>query len=406
MNGISGFSNSTTPTTVATTPECDDYLLCHNQQQPCFCNNVVPPPPQLIDDMWSSYHNMTTPLAMTAASMGACQPPPPPPPPPPMMMPCGGTPSSSSSSPSSNSIIDCECCRASQPGDFKPSFYNPFEVKHRRRTSRAQFKVLEKTFHETPKPNAQKRRALAQKLGMTPRGVQVWFQNRRAKAKAQQRREQQQQQQEQNEQQQHNMSPSSSSTSMVDHQQQHPLVVEPITPPFPMDPFWPTTGAAVAVAACNDDFECKAMHQQQQQQQQQCSRNMEYGGCGGWMGHMPEEDVLTTAAAFDTLFPLSPSTTSSAADAAAAAAAAAALIPPVHPHATDDIYYLNDELLRRSSCPILPQASNDLNEDMRRLSEPIFATTTTHHELDLTFLDLAQQQQQQPSSAYYNEFAC
>lgn len=45
-------------------------------------------------------------------------------------------------------------------------------------------------------------------------------------------------------------------------------------------------------------------------------------------------------------------------------------------------------------------------QDMRRLSEPIFATTTTHHELDLTFLDLAQQQQQQPSSAYYNEFAC
>lgn len=342
MNGISGFSNSTTPTTVATTPECDDYILCHNQQ-PCFCNNVVPPPqpqPQLIDDMWS-YHNMTQ------MTMGACQPPPPPPP---MVIPCGTSPSSSS--PSSSSIVDCECCRASQPGDFKPSFYNPFEVKHRRRTSRAQFKVLEKTFHETPKPNAQKRRALAQKLGMTPRGVQVWFQNRRAKAKAQQRREQQQQQQEQigtiNDQ--HHMSPSS--TSMVD-QQQHPLVVEPITPPFPMDPFWPTA----AVAACNDDFECKAMQQQQQQQQEQCSRNMEYGGGGDWMGHMPEQDVLTTAAAFDTLFPLSPSTTSSAAD-----AATASLIPPVHPHATDDIYYLNDELLRRSSCPILPQASNDLNE--------------------------------------------
>lgn len=42
-------------------------------------------------------------------------------------------------------------------------------------------------------------------------------------------------------------------------------------------------------------------------------------------------------------------------------------------------------------------------QDMRRLSEPIFATH--HHELDLTFLDMAQQQQQQPS-AYYNEFAC
>ncbi|KAI7881046.1 homeobox-domain-containing protein [Lichtheimia hyalospora FSU 10163] len=371
MNSISGFSNSTTPTTVATTPECDDYLLCHTQQ-PCFCNNVAPPPPppQLIDDMWT-YHNMS-PFAIQTqmtATMGTCQPPPPM-----MAVPCG-----TSSSPSNNSVIDCECCRASQPGDFKPSFYNPFEVKHRRRTSRAQFKVLEKTFHETPKPNAQKRRALAQKLGMTPRGVQVWFQNRRAKAKAQQRREQQQQQQDQNgiNEQQH-ISP-----SMVD--QHHSLMVEPITPPFPMDPFWPTPPNTAVVAACDDGFECKAM-----QQQQPCSRNMEYGE---WMGHMPEQDVLTTAAAFDTLFPLSPSTTSSAAD-------AASLIPPVHPHATDDICYLNDELLRRSSCPILSQASNDLNEDMRRLSEPIFGT---QHELDLAFLDLAQQQ---PSAYYSNEFAC
>ena len=90
----------------------------------------------------------------------------------------------------------CDCCyppSAMTTEEFKPAFYNPFEVKHRRRTSRAQFKVLEKTFHENPKPNAHKRRSLAQKLGMTPRGVQVWFQNRRAKAKAQQRREQQQQ---------------------------------------------------------------------------------------------------------------------------------------------------------------------------------------------------------------------
>lgn len=69
--------------------------------------------------------------------------------------------------------------------NFKTSFYNPFEVKHRKRTSRAQFKVLEQTFLENPKPNAAVRRFLAQKLSMTPRGVQVWFQNRRAKAKTQ-----------------------------------------------------------------------------------------------------------------------------------------------------------------------------------------------------------------------------
>lgn len=68
-------------------------------------------------------------------------------------------------------------------GEFKPTFYNPFEIKHRRRTSRDQFQVLESSFQENSKPNATVRRALAQRLGMTPRAVQVWFQNRRAKLK-------------------------------------------------------------------------------------------------------------------------------------------------------------------------------------------------------------------------------
>lgn len=78
---------------------------------------------------------------------------------------------------------------SSQPPGFKPTFYNPFQVKHRRRTTRNQFKVLEKAFHENSKPNGSIRRLLAEKLGMTPRGVQVWFQNRRAKAKAQRAKE-------------------------------------------------------------------------------------------------------------------------------------------------------------------------------------------------------------------------
>ncbi|KAF7722687.1 hypothetical protein EC973_002850 [Apophysomyces ossiformis] len=74
-------------------------------------------------------------------------------------------------------------------GDFQPTFYNPFEIKHRRRTSKAQLKILEKSFAENPKPSATVRRVLAQKLDMTPRGVQIWFQNRRAKAKKLQRRQ-------------------------------------------------------------------------------------------------------------------------------------------------------------------------------------------------------------------------
>ncbi|KAK9767069.1 hypothetical protein K7432_003417 [Basidiobolus ranarum] len=68
-------------------------------------------------------------------------------------------------------------------GEFRTSFYNPFEVKHRKRTTRSQFSVLEKAFQENAKPNSTIRKELAQQLDMTPRGVQVWFQNRRAKAK-------------------------------------------------------------------------------------------------------------------------------------------------------------------------------------------------------------------------------
>lgn len=94
--------------------------------------------------------------------------------------------------PSSNGVSDCnyllETFHQLPHGDFRPTFYNPFEIKHRRRTSRAQLKVLEKSFSDNPKPNATVRRVLAQKLDMTPRGVQIWFQNRRAKAKMQRRK--------------------------------------------------------------------------------------------------------------------------------------------------------------------------------------------------------------------------
>ena len=69
-----------------------------------------------------------------------------------------------------------------------PAFYNPFEVKHRRRTTRTQFKVLESTFLETPKPTASTRKALAEQLDMPLRAIQIWFQNRRAKAKSQSHR--------------------------------------------------------------------------------------------------------------------------------------------------------------------------------------------------------------------------
>ncbi|KAJ1918955.1 hypothetical protein H4219_002311 [Mycoemilia scoparia] len=68
-------------------------------------------------------------------------------------------------------------------GDFRQSFFNPYQVKHRRRTTKEQYEVLEGTFRTNPKPSSEMRRNLASRLSMTAREVQIWFQNRRAKAK-------------------------------------------------------------------------------------------------------------------------------------------------------------------------------------------------------------------------------
>ena len=53
--------------------------------------------------------------------------------------------------------------------------YQPNEVKHRKRTTRQQLRVLEDVYKNDTKPNAGLRKKLAEELGMTPRGVQVRF---------------------------------------------------------------------------------------------------------------------------------------------------------------------------------------------------------------------------------------
>ncbi|KAG0331214.1 hypothetical protein BG004_001772 [Podila humilis] len=68
-------------------------------------------------------------------------------------------------------------------GEFRPTFYNPFEIKHRQRVTRSQLKVLEKAFAENPLPPGSTRQQLSIRLSMTPRTIQIWFQNRRAKSK-------------------------------------------------------------------------------------------------------------------------------------------------------------------------------------------------------------------------------
>ncbi|KAF9319873.1 hypothetical protein BG003_007864 [Podila horticola] len=73
----------------------------------------------------------------------------------------------------------------SQPphGELRPTFYNPFEVKHRQKITKSQYKILEKSFSNNHMPNGDTRQQLATQLSMTPRTIQVWFQNRRAKSK-------------------------------------------------------------------------------------------------------------------------------------------------------------------------------------------------------------------------------
>ncbi|KAI8920852.1 homeobox domain-containing protein, partial [Powellomyces hirtus] len=62
--------------------------------------------------------------------------------------------------------------------------YNPFCHKTRHKTTKDQLQVLELSYVNNRKPDAKEREMLARRIDMTPRGVQIWFQNRRAKEKS------------------------------------------------------------------------------------------------------------------------------------------------------------------------------------------------------------------------------
>ncbi|RKP39676.1 homeobox domain-containing protein, partial [Dimargaris cristalligena] len=55
--------------------------------------------------------------------------------------------------------------------------------KKRKRLTPEKLTLLCSVFAHEQKPNAEKRKQLSDQTGMTPREVQVWFQNRRAKYK-------------------------------------------------------------------------------------------------------------------------------------------------------------------------------------------------------------------------------
>lgn len=54
----------------------------------------------------------------------------------------------------------------------------------RKRANARQLEILKRTFKQTPFPDSELRRRLAKELGMTPRSVQIWFQNQRQLARS------------------------------------------------------------------------------------------------------------------------------------------------------------------------------------------------------------------------------
>jgi hypothetical protein len=64
-----------------------------------------------------------------------------------------------------------------------PALSQPEGIKKRRRLLPEETDLLVKVFDRCPRPNNDVRDQLSERLGMSPRAIQIWFQNRRAKTK-------------------------------------------------------------------------------------------------------------------------------------------------------------------------------------------------------------------------------
>ncbi|VDB87470.1 unnamed protein product [Peniophora sp. CBMAI 1063] len=68
---------------------------------------------------------------------------------------------------------------ATSPTDYGPQSAEPSVKKKRKRADARQLEVLTAVFARTQFPSTEERIQLGEQLGMTPRTVQIWFQNRR-----------------------------------------------------------------------------------------------------------------------------------------------------------------------------------------------------------------------------------
>jgi hypothetical protein len=65
------------------------------------------------------------------------------------------------------------------PATYKPGPELAMNRRRRRRTSASELSVLESEFRKCPKPSKWVREHIAQRVGMTEKTVQIWFQNKR-----------------------------------------------------------------------------------------------------------------------------------------------------------------------------------------------------------------------------------
>ncbi|CAI2178962.1 17210_t:CDS:2 [Funneliformis geosporum] len=88
----------------------------------------------------------------------------------------------------SNSVKSPSTASSSQPTTTTPQQPPSTNNKKRTRATPEQLAILEDTFKTNTSPNSKVREALAEKVNMSERSIQIWFQNRRAKMKAMQKR--------------------------------------------------------------------------------------------------------------------------------------------------------------------------------------------------------------------------
>ncbi|KAK8497143.1 hypothetical protein V6N12_046729 [Hibiscus sabdariffa] len=75
-----------------------------------------------------------------------------------------------------------------KPGNEENSSEQPLKKKRYHRHTARQIQEMEAVFKECPHPDDKQRMRLSQELGLKPRQVKFWFQNRRTQMKAQQDR--------------------------------------------------------------------------------------------------------------------------------------------------------------------------------------------------------------------------